>query len=83
MEDSFKQPEKTLKRSDLWVVLVLIIIGIFIVVGSIFSHIVFSPIGGQNVEMITIPILTTGMAIVIGSLLYPNRKRIKYVVVIV
>jgi len=79
MEDSSKQPEKTVNRRDLWVAIVLIIIGIFIMVGGIISHTVLSPIGGQNVGLATIPIIALGMAIIIGSLIYPYRKRIKWV----
>ncbi|MFX1407745.1 MAG: hypothetical protein ACFFC9_12600 [Promethearchaeota archaeon] len=78
MEDSSKQPEKTVNRRDLRVAVVLIIIGIFIMVGGIISHTVLSPVGGQNVGLATIPIIALGMAIVIGSLIYPYKKRIKW-----
>ncbi|MFX0059487.1 MAG: hypothetical protein ACFE85_05165 [Candidatus Hodarchaeota archaeon] len=79
MEESSKQPEKTVNRRDLGVAVVLIIIGIFIMVGGIISHIALSPIGGQNVGLATMPIIASGVAIVIGSLIYPYRKRIKWV----
>ncbi|MFW9895572.1 MAG: hypothetical protein ACFFD7_07200 [Candidatus Thorarchaeota archaeon] len=79
MEDSLKETEKIMSRGDKRGAIVLVIIGVFIMVGGIVLHIVLSPIGGQNVGLATVPMIALGLAIVMWSLIYLNRKRLKLI----
>ncbi|MFW9822408.1 MAG: hypothetical protein ACFFE4_05710 [Candidatus Thorarchaeota archaeon] len=79
MEDGLKESGKTVSRGNKRGAIVLVIIGVFIMVGGIFLHFVLSPIGGQNVGLATVPIIALGLAIVMWSLIYLNRKRFKLI----
>ncbi|MHA2280721.1 MAG: hypothetical protein ACXAC5_07705 [Promethearchaeota archaeon] len=82
MEDSSKQLEKVgdvRSRGGFGGAIILMMIGIFIMVGGIIGHIVLAPIAGQNVGLATVPLIALGIAIVMGSIIYPYRKRIRMV----